>query len=166
MKYFEMIRKLAICRCVCVVSLCLCISCKAGFYAQVKKNQKVSTKIYNKYLNEYDNVSMLSSMGNFSVIWYYSNGKIHITEIKSAKISSQREYSCDSILNIKSFNQECYPECIDAGEFESSLYDKKADSLYHINVCLDIRDLMTNGTDCPVLRGLREHILKYKLRQF
>lgn len=166
MNNLNKISRLVISRCVFIIFLCLCSGCHTSFYSQVKKNQKFSTRIYKKYLNEYDNVSMLSSIGNSSVIWYYSNGKINITDIKKAKIFSVREFSCDSILNIKDYKQECFNECLDAEGFESSFYDKKTDSLYHVYICLDIRNLMINGSDCPVAKELREHIIKYKLREF
>lgn len=160
----EKISRFVVIRCVCVIVLSLCVSCHHSFYHQVKMNHKFSKRIYKQYLNKYGNASMLSPMGNFSVVWYYQNERIHIIDIKRGKIFSQREFQCDSIPDIKKYKFGCYPECLDAYVFESSLYDKSTDSLYHIDVCLDIHTLMETGSDCPVIKELREHIIKYKLR--
>ena len=109
---------------------------------------------------------MIDPEGNFSVIWYYKNKRIYITRILKSKIVSTEDYRCDTILNIKEYKEECYPETIDAEGFMSSYYDENIDSLYSIYICLDVTNLKLKGSSCPVLKELREHIIKYKLWDF
>ena len=77
---------------------------------------------------------MIDPEGNFSVIWYYKNKRIYITRILKSEIVSTEDYRCDTILNIKGYQKECYPEAIDAEEFKSSYYDENIDSLYNIYI--------------------------------
>ena len=143
------------------------ISCGTNnFWRQVNRNQKYSQKIYDRYLKEHGNVSMIEPEGNFSVIWYYSDKKIYVTHISRAKISSTEEYDCDSALNIKEikeYEKKHFLEVLDADIFQSSFYDTETDSLYKIEICLDVTDLKSKGSDSPFLNELREHIIKYKL---
>ena len=130
---------------------------------QIDKNHKYSQKIYDRYLKEHGNASMIEPEGTFSVIWYYKDKKIYVTNISCRKISSTKEYDCDSVLDIKKYKRGCYPESIDADGFTSSFYDKEADSLYTIWIGLMVDELKTKGSDCPFMKDLREHIIKYKL---
>ena len=162
----EKISRFIISGCLCVLFLLFLQSCKShDFFHQVAKNRKYTNKLYKKYLKTYGNASVIDTEGNFSVLWYYDNNKIHITEIGRAKIDSTTEYDCDSnsVINIRDFKRGCYPECLDADGFKSSFYDAKTDSLYEIDVCLNICELKSKETDCPVIKQLREHIIKYKL---
>lgn len=140
------------------------MSCGANkFYTQVNKNRKFATKVYNNYLKSFGNVSMIDPEGNFSVIWYYANNKINVTNIARSKIVSVRDYNCDSILNIDKYQYGCYPEAIDGDGFQSSYYDAERDSLCEIWIGLDVDKLKSNETDCPFIKDLRNHIIKYNL---
>ena len=166
MENMEKISRFIISGCLCVVLLLLLQSCKShDFFHQVAKNRKYTNKLYKKYLKTYGNASMIDPEGTSSVLWYYDKNKIYITDINRAKIASKKEYNCnsDSVINIRKFKRGCYSECIDAEGFKSSFYDVKEDSLYEIYVCLDICELKSKETDCPVIKQLREHIIKYKL---
>ena len=136
-----------------------------NFMKQIDKNHKYSQKIYDRYLKEHGNVSMIEPEGDFSVIWYYKDKKIYVTHISRAKISSTEEYYCDSVLDIKKYKSGCFPESIDADGFNSSFYDKTKDSLYNIFIGFDVNDLKSKGSDCPLIKDLRNHIIKYKLRK-
>lgn len=142
-------------------SITSCIS--HNFENQINKNHRYSKKIYNKYLKEYGNASMIITEGNFSIIWYYQNNAIHITRVKKSKISANQEYECDNMINIKDYKLGCYTESLDAELFLSSLYDIETDSLYEVGVCLVIDELKCKETACPVIKELRNHIIKYKL---
>ena len=109
---------------------------------------------------------MIDPEGNFSVIWSYKNKRIYITRILKSKIVSTEDYPCDTILNIKEYKKECYLQTIDAEGFKSSYYDEKIDSLFNIYICLDITNLKLKGSSCPVLKELREHIIRYQLWDF
>ena len=150
-----------------IVLLLSLVSCKTNnFWRQVDKNRTFANKIYDKYLKAYGNVSMIDPEGNFSVIWYYKDNRIYITRILKSKIVSTEDYRCDTILNIKEYKEECYLEPIDADGFKSSYYDENIDSLYNINIGLDVTALKLKGSSCPVLKELREHIIRYKLWEF
>ena len=75
---------------------------------------------------------------------------------------SQVEYSCDSIIDIRKYERGCYPESLDGMGFDSSFYDEDKDSVYKISVSLDLMELKSKGSDCPVLKELRSLILKYQ----
>ena len=86
----------------CLFFCLLVISCRTkDFMKQIDKNHKYSQKIYDRYLKEHGNVSMIEPEGNFSVIWYYKDKKIYVTNISRRKISSAKEYDCYSVLDIK-----------------------------------------------------------------
>ena len=143
------------------------VSCGTNkFWRQVAQNRTYANRIYDKYLKAYGNVSMIDPEGNFSVIWYYKNKRIYITRILKSEIVSTEDYRCDTILNIKEYQKECYPEVIDAEGFKSSYYDENIDSLYIIYIGLDVTNLKLKGSSCPVLKELREHIIRYKLWDF
>ena len=166
MEGMEKISRFIISGCLCVLFLLFLQSCKShDFFHQVAKNRKYTNKLYKKYLKTYGNASWIDPESTFSVLWYYDNNKIHITRIRRAKIMSTSVYDCEpnSVINIREYKKGCYMECIDADGFESSFYDTETDSLYRINVCLDIDELISKETDCPVLKELREYIIKYKL---
>ena len=149
----------------CLFFCLLVTSCKTkDFMKQIDKNHKYSQKIYDRYLKEHGNASMIEPEGTFSVIWYYKDKKIYVTNISRTKISSTKEYDCDSVLDIKKYKRGCYPESIDADGFTSSFYDKEADSLYTIWIGLMVDELKTKGSDCPFMKDLREHIIKYKIK--
>ncbi len=149
----------------CMFFCLLVISCRTkDFMKQIDKNHKYTQKIYDRYLKEHGNVSTIEPEGNFSVVWYYKDKKIYITHISRAKISSKEEYDCDSVLDIKKYKSGCFPESIDADGFTSSFYDKEADSLYTIWIGLMVDELKTKGSDCPFMKDLREHIIKYKIK--
>ena len=61
---------------------------------------KSAEKLYNRILKKFGNATMLLPEGSFALVWYYSNQKIHITTIRWRKKSIDREYNCDSVLNI------------------------------------------------------------------
>ena len=148
----------------CLLLLLPIAKCSAyDFFRQVNKNHKYSKRVYRNYLKKYGNASMILTEGTYSVIWYNDNNMIHITRISRTRIISREEYYCDIILNIKEYERECYMESLDADLFESSFYDIKTDSLHEIGVCLDINVLKSNGTDCPVLKELRDIVIKYKM---
>lgn len=148
----------------CLFFCLLVTSCRTkDFMKQIDKNHKYSQKIYDRYLKEHGNASMIEPEGTFSVIWYYKDKKIYVTNISRRKISSTKEYDCDSVLDIKKYKRGCYPESIDADGFTSSFYDKEADSLYTIWIGLMVDELKRKGSDCPFMKDLREHIIKYKL---
>ena len=149
----------------CLFFCLLVTSCKTkDFMKQIDKYHKYSQKIYDRYLKEHGNASMIEPEGTFSVIWYYKDKKIYVTNISRRKISSTKEYDCDSVLDIKKYKRGCYPESIDADGFTSSFYDKEADSLYTIWIGLMVDELKTKGSDCPFMKDLREHIIKYKIK--
>jgi hypothetical protein len=150
-----------------IVLLLSLVSCGTNkFWRQVAQNRTYANRIYDKYLKAYGNVSMIDPEGNFSVIWYYKNKRIYITRILKSEIVSTEDYRCDTILNIKEYQKECYPEVIDAEGFKSSYYDENIDSLYIIYIGLDVTNLKLKGSSCPVLKELREHIIRYKLWVF
>ena len=93
-------------------------------------------------------------------------GVVIVSIILKSKIVSTEDYRCDTILNIKEYKEECYPEPIDADGFKSSYYDENIDSLFNINIGLDVTALKLKGSSCPVLKELREHIIRYKLWEF
>lgn len=151
----------------CLFFCLLVTSCRTkDFMKQIDKNHKYSQKIYDRYLKEHGNASMIEPEGTFSVIWYYKDKKIYVTNISRRKISSTKEYDCDSVLNIKEIKEhekKHFIEVLDADMFQSSFYDTETDSLYKIEICLDVTDLKSKGSDSPFLKELREHIIKYKL---
>ena len=150
-----------------IVLLLSLVSCGTNkFWRQVAQNRTYANRIYDKYLKAYGNVSMIDPEGNFSVIWYYNNKRIYITRILKSKIVSTEDYRCDTILNIKEYKKDCYLQTIDAEGFKSSYYDENIDSLYNIYICLDVTDLKLKGSSCPVLKELRELIIRYKLCEF
>lgn len=141
-------------------------SCKTqDFMHQVNKTYKCSKKVYNRNLKKYGNASMIMPFGHFSVVWYYDNNKIYVTRIRRTKILPVQEYDCELALDIKDYNPECYPEALDADLFRSSFRDIETDSLYDISVCLEVRKLEREGSDCPLLKELRDQIIKYKLME-
>ena len=85
----------------CLFFCLLVTSCRTkDFMKQIDKNHKYSQKIYDRYLKEHGNASMIEPEGTFSVIWYYKDKKIYVTNISRTKISSTKEYDCDSVLDI------------------------------------------------------------------
>ena len=129
-----------------IVLLLSLISCGTSYFErQVAQNRTYANRIYDKYLKAYGNVSMIDPEGNFSVIWYYNNKRIYITRILKSKIVSTEDYRCDTILNIKEYKKDCYLQTIDAE---------------------DVTNLKLKGSSCPVLKELREHIIRYKLWDF
>ena len=150
-----------------IVLLISLVSCRTNdFWRQVAQNRKYSNRIYDKYLKAYGNAYMIVPEGNCSVIWYYKNERIYITRILKSKIDSTKDYPCDTILNIKEYKDGCYLQAIDAQGFKASYYDENIDSLYNIYICLDVSNLKLKGSGCPVLKELREHIIRYKLWDF
>ena len=150
-----------------IVLLLSLVSCRTNdFWRQVAQNQKYSNRIYDKFLKVYGNAYMIEPEGNWSVIWYYNNERIYFTEILKSKIVSTKDYPCDTILNIKEYKDGCYLETLDAQALKASYYDEKIDSLYNIYICLDVTDLKLKGSSCPVLKELRELIIRYKLWDF
>ena len=155
-----------ICRVIIVMTIfcALLISCGSNnFYTQVRKNRKFAMKIYNNYLDSYGNASMIDPEGNFSVVWYYANNKIYITDITRSKIITKKEYDCNTPLNIDRYEKNCYPNVLDGEGFLASYYNTETDSIHKIWIGLDIDRLKAEGCDCEFLKELRNHIIKYKL---
>lgn len=134
-----------------------------SFNRSIAKNVNFSEKLYRQYLSTYGNASMLEPEGNFSVVWYYDKGRIFVTHICNAKISFYEDYECASMLNIKEYTKGCFPESLDAEGFKSSFRDAATDSIQEIYVCLEVARLISNGSECPIMGTLRNHIKKYNL---
>lgn len=138
-------------------------SCATNIYRVTDRTIRYSQRIYDQSLEKYGNASMLSpSFGNCTVVWYFYNDTIKIIRIGNTKIMSQVECSCDSIIDIRKYERGCYPESLDGMGFDSSFYDEDKDSVYKISVSLDLMELKSKGSDCPVLNELRSLILKYQ----
>lgn len=155
--------KIIICHLIILVIL---IGCKTVDFYKIDVNVGKSVdKLYNQYLKKYGNATKLDSEGNFAFVWYYDKNKIYITKIIWKKKPIFREYDCETPLDIKNFKQGSNPPMSVEWRFESSLWDAKNDSLYCIFEYLDVDELITYGSDRPVLKELRDQLIKYHLRE-
>ncbi len=59
--------------------------------------------------------------------------------------------------------KECYPEWSGSECFKSAYYDAEKDSVYESKIWLNVDTLKQNGTDCPVLKELRDIVIKYNM---
>lgn len=170
----EKIRRLIIICCLFLLLFPLAGCKPLSWYKIEAKVWNSAKKLFNRTLKKYGNASMLLPDGNYALVWYYSNQKIHITNIIWKRKLIVREYDCDSTLNIKEFNPECLPERKDFEPdyhlypsynvyFVSSFMDAETDSLYKVDEFFDVEYLLRKGSDCPVFNQLREHIIKYQL---
>lgn len=132
-------------------------------YSIDNKIWKQSNRLYNRYLRKYGNASMIDPTGTLALVWYYENNKIHITKIMWKKKNIKYVYDCDSYYSPKDYEKDCYPEWSGRECFKSAYTDVENDSIYETEIWLNIDTLKQNGTDCPVLKELRDIVIKYKM---
>ena len=155
--------------CLCFLFFSFLQSCKSHDFIKIEnKVAKYSERVYVKRLKKYGNASMINPEGWSSDVWYYDNNKIHIEHIarrgRRIKITSKREYDCDSLIDIKEYKESCFHKCEDISTLlRSSMYDAETDSVYELFVMLDMDKLVLNGHDSLLVKKLREHIIKYNL---
>ena len=155
--------------CLCFLFFSFLQSCKSHDFIKIEnKVGKYSKRIYAKRLKKYGNASMIRPEGWSSDVWYYDKNKIHIEHIarrgRRIKITSKREYGCDSLIDIKEYKEGSFHKWDDISTLlRSSMYDAETDSVYELFVVLDMDKLVLNGHDSLLVKKLREHIIKYNL---
>ena len=169
MENMEKISRFIICGCLWILFLLLLQSCKSHDFIKIEnKVAEYSERVYVKRLKKYGNASMINPEGWSSDVWFYDKNKIHIEHIarrgRRIKITSKREYDCDSLIDIKEYKESCFHKCEDISTLlRSSMYDAETDSVYELFVMLDMDKLVLNGHDSLLVKKLREHIIKYDL---
>ena len=139
-------------------------SCKTlDLYLIDCKIWKQSNKLFKRYLRRHGNASMIEPTGNFSLVWYYENNKLYLTKIIWKKKNIKRVYDCDKYYNPKDYEKGCYPEWSGRECFKTSFLETENDSVYEAEIWLNVDTLKQNGTDCPVLKELRDIVIMNKM---